>query len=83
MARVDPRLGLHKNLDFLSAYKLYETDWPLYKPARLYTQAINSPLFQRIEETLTDQAKAIDGARSDDISTRNIASSQLNANNAH
>jgi len=70
---IDPRQGLHKNLDLLSAYNLFQKDWPLYKPARLYTSAINSPLFRRIEETLTDQSKAIDGARSDEISTRNIA----------
>ena len=70
---IDPRQGLHKNLDLLSAYNLFKKDWPLYKPARLYTSAINSPLFRRIEETLTDQSKAIDGARSDEISTRNIA----------
>ena len=49
---IDPRQGLHKNLDLLSAYNLYQKDWPLYKPSRLYTSAINSPLFRRIEETL-------------------------------
>ena len=70
---IDPRQGLHKNLDLLGAYNLFKKDWPLYMPARLYTSAINSPLFNRIEETLTDQAKAIDGARSDEIGTRNIA----------
>ena len=70
---IDPRQGLHKNLDLLSAYNLYQKDWALHKPSRLYTQAINSPLFNRIQETLTDQSKAIDGARSDEISTRNIA----------
>ena len=40
---IDPRQGLHKNLDLLSAYNLFKKDWPLYKPARLYTSAINSP----------------------------------------
>ena len=67
---IDPRQGLHKNLDLLSAYNLYQKDWALHKPSRIYTSAINSPLFRRIEETLTDQSKAIDGARSAAISTR-------------
>ena len=70
---IDPRQGLHRNLDLLSAYNLYQKDWALHKPNRIYTQAINSPLFNRIQETLEDQSKAIDGARSDEISTRNIA----------
>ena len=70
---IDPRQGLHKNLDLLSAYNLYQKDWALHKPSRIYTQAINSPLFNRIQETLKDQSKAIDGARSHEISTRNIA----------
>ena len=70
---IDPRQGLHKNLDLLSAYSLYQKDWALHKPSRLYTSAINSPLFRQIEESLTDQSKAIDGARSDEISTRKIA----------
>ena len=52
---------------------MFQQDWPLYKPSRLYTSAINSPVFSRIEETLADQAKAIDGARSNEISIRNIA----------
>ena len=39
---IDLRQGLHKNLDLLSAYNLFQKDWALYKPSHLYTQAINS-----------------------------------------
>ena len=44
---IDPRVGLMPNLDLLSAYKLYEKDYPLFKPDISATLAMNSPLYKR------------------------------------
>ena len=54
---IDPRKGLRPNLDLLSAYKIYEKDYPLFKPDISATLAMNSPLYKRIEEGLTEQSQ--------------------------
>ena len=53
---IDPRKGLHRNLNLLEAYKIYEQDYPLFLPDISATLALNSPLFDRINETLTLQS---------------------------
>ena len=53
---IDPRQGLHRNLNLLEAYKVYEKDYPLLLPDISATLAMNSPLFSRIDETLTLQS---------------------------
>ena len=53
---IDPRQGLHRNLNLLEAYKIYEKDYPLFLPDISATLAMNSPLFSRIDETLTLQS---------------------------
>ena len=54
---LDPRRGLRPNLDLLSAYAVYEKDYPLFKPDISATLAMNSPLYKRIDETLTEQSQ--------------------------
>ena len=51
----DPRTGLKPNLDLLTAYELYEKDYPVYYPDMTATLAMNSPLYKKIEEGLTEQ----------------------------
>ena len=53
---IDPRKGLHRNLNLLEAYQIYEQDYPLFLPDISATLALNSPLFDRINETLTLQS---------------------------
>ena len=53
---MDPRQGLHRNLNLLEAYKVYEKDYPLFLPDISATLAMNSPLYHRIDETLTLQS---------------------------
>ena len=53
---IDPRKGLRTSLDLLSAYKIYEKDYPLFLPDISATSAMNSPLYHRIDETLTLQS---------------------------
>ena len=53
---IDPRKGLHRNLNLLEAYQVYEKDYPLFLPDISATLAMNSPLFSRIDETLTLQS---------------------------
>ena len=53
---IDPRKGLHRNLNLLEAHKIYEQDYPLFLPDISATLALNSPLFDRINETLTLQS---------------------------
>ena len=48
---IDPRKGLHRNLNLLEAYQVYEQDSPLFLPDISATLASNSPLFDRINET--------------------------------
>ena len=50
---IDPRKGLNRNLNLLEAYQVYENDYPLFLPDISATLAMNSPLFDRINETLT------------------------------
>ena len=52
---IDARKGLRPNLYLLSAYKIYEQDYPVVKPDISATLAMKSPLYKRIEDTLTDQ----------------------------
>ena len=54
---IDPRRGLKPNLDLLKAYAIYEKDYPLFLPDISATLAMNSPLFHRIDETLTEQSQ--------------------------
>ena len=51
----DPRGGLRKQLDLLEGYKHYDRDYPVKLPNISASLAINSPLYTRIEETLTGQ----------------------------
>ena len=53
---IDPRKGLHRNLKLLEAYQVYEKYYPLFLPDISATLAMNSPLFSRIDETLTLQS---------------------------
>ena len=53
---IDPRKGLHRNLNLLEAYQVYEKDYPLFLPDISATLAMNSFLFSRIDETLTLQS---------------------------
>ena len=53
---IDPRKGLHRNLNLLEAYQVYEKDYPLFLPDISATLAMNSPLYDRINETLTLQS---------------------------
>ena len=41
---IDPRKGLRPNLELLFAYKIYEQDYPVFKPDISATLAMNSPL---------------------------------------
>ena len=53
---IDPRQGLHRQLNLLEAYQVYEKDYPLFLPDISATMALNNPLFSRIDETLTLQS---------------------------
>ena len=53
---IDPRQGLHRRLNLLEAYQVYEKDYPLFLPDISATLAMNSPLYDRIKETLTLQS---------------------------
>ena len=43
----DPCTGLKPNLNLLSAYELYEKDYPAYGPDLTATLAMNSPRVQK------------------------------------
>jgi len=70
---IDPRQGLRPNLDLLSAYKLYEKDYPLFKPDISATLAMNSPLYKRIQDSLTDQSQLKAEHDADQARMRNAA----------
>ena len=70
---IDPRQGLRPNLNLLSAYKLYEQDYPAFKPDISATLAMNSPLYKRIEDTLTDQSQMKAEHDADQARMRNAA----------
>ena len=70
---IDPRKGLRPNLDLLSAYKIYEKDYPLFKPDISATLAMNSPLYKRIEEGLTEQSQLKAEHDADHARMRNAA----------
>ena len=70
---IDPRKGLRPNLDLLSAYKIYEKDYPLFKPDISATLAMNSPLYKRIEESLTEQSQLKAEHDADQARMRNAA----------
>ena len=70
---IDPRQGLRPNLDLLSAYKLYEKDYPLFKPDISATLALNSPLYKRIEDILADQSQLKAEHDADQSRMRNAA----------
>ena len=53
---IDPRKGLHRQLNLLDAYKVYEKDYPLYVTDISATLAMDSPLYHRIDSTLTLQS---------------------------
>ena len=53
---IDPRQGLHRQLNLLEAYQKYENDYALFLPDISATLALNNPLFSRIDETLTLQS---------------------------
>ena len=69
----DPRTGLHKNFDLLSAYKEYEQDYPLFLPDISSTLAMQSPLYKRIEEGLANQTQAIAEHHADAAATGRVA----------
>ena len=73
MTGADPRTGLRPNLDLLSAYALYEKGIDLPMPNIAATLAMNSPLYKRIEETLTEQTRSIAEHLGDQATTRRIA----------
>ena len=70
---IDPRQGLRPNLDLLSAYKIYEKDYPLFKPDISATLAMNSPLYKRIEDSLADQSQLKAEHDADQARMRNAA----------
>ena len=70
---IDPRKGLRPNLDLLSAYKIYEQDYPVFKPDISATLAMNSPLYKRIQDTLTDQSQLKAEHDADEARIRNAA----------
>ena len=53
---IDPRQGLHRRLNLLEAYQVYEKDYPLFLPDISATLALNNPLLDRINQTLTLQS---------------------------
>ena len=69
----DPRQGLKKQLDLVEAYNLYEKDYPVKLPNINATLAINSPLYQRIQESLTEQTRGIAEHQADAAATRRIS----------
>ena len=70
----DPRIGLKPSLDLLSAYELYEKDYPVYYPDNTATLAMDSPLYKKIEEGLTEQTNIKLENQSDATQTQRIAS---------
>ena len=70
---IRPRQGLRPNLDLLSAYKLYEKDYPLFEPDISATLAMNSPLYKRIQDSLTDQSQLKAEHDADQARIRNAA----------
>lgn len=72
-APVDPRERLRPNLDLLTAYELYEKDYPLLLPQTAATLAINYPLYKRIEDQLAEQTLSAAEHHADDAATRRIA----------
>ena len=72
---IDPRQGLHRQLNLLEAYKVYETDYPLYLPDISATLAMNSPLYHHINETLTLQSLNKSEFESDEAQLRGAAMS--------
>ena len=70
---IDPRQGLRPNLDLLSAYKIHEKYYPLFKPDISATLAMNSPLYKRIEDSLADQSQLKAEHDADQDGMRNAA----------
>ena len=70
----DPRTGLKPNLNLLSAYELYEKDYPVYYPDLTATLAMNSPLYKKIEAGLAEQTTMKLEIQSDATQTQRIAS---------
>ena len=43
---IDPRQGLHRQLNLLEAYQVYEKDYPLFLPDISATLALKKPFVQ-------------------------------------
>ena len=71
---IDPRKGLRPNVDLLSAYKVYEKDYPWFLPDISATLAMNLQLFNRISETLTLQRLSKSELEADEAHLRGAAS---------
>ena len=72
---IDPRQGLHRQLNLLEAYKVYEKDYPLFLPDISATLAMNSPLYHRIDSTLTLQSLNKSEYEADEAQLRGAAMS--------
>ena len=70
---IDPRQGLHRHLNLLEAYNVYEKDYPLFLPDISATLAMNSPLYHRIDETLTLQSMSKSENEADEAQLRGAA----------
>lgn len=70
---IDPRLGLHRNLNLREAYNVYEKDYPLFLPDISATLAMDSPLYHRTDETLTLQSLNKRGYEADEAQLRAAA----------
>ena len=70
---IDPRQGLHRQLNLLEAYQVYEKDYPLFLPDTSATLALNNPLFSRIHETLTLQSLSKGDYEQDEAQLRGAA----------
>lgn len=69
----DPRVGLKRNLDSLSAYKLHEKDYPLFLPDITATLALSSPLNKETEEGLAKRTNSKLENQSDAAQTQRVA----------
>ena len=72
---IDPRQGLHRQLNLLEAYKVYEKDYPLFLPDISATLAMKSPLYHRIDSTLTLQSLNKSEYEADEAQLRGAAMS--------
>ena len=70
---IDPRQVLNRNLNLLEAYKVYEKYYPLFLPDISATLAMNSPLYHRIDETLTLQSMSKSEYEADEALLRGAA----------